>query len=255
MSLSLFDLGGQVALVTGSTSGLGREIARGLAEAGATVIVNGRNAERLEATVEWLRGSGRDAHGFGFDVTEEPAIEAAVSRIEAEIGPIGILVSNAGIQRRGPLIELPQEVWEDVLKHDLTSVFLVGRTVARGMIERRRGKIINIASLASEVSRKTIGPYTAAKGGVRQLTKTMCIEWAEHNIQVNAIGPGYFKTELNASLVADPAFDQWVRGRTPAGRWGDPSELIGAAIFLASAGSDFMNGQVIYVDGGVLASM
>lgn len=255
MSLSLFDLSGQVALVTGSTSGLGREIARGLAEAGATVIVNGRNAERLNATVKSLRRAGRDAHGFQFDVTNESAIEDSVRRIEAEIGPIAVLVSNAGIQRRGPLTELSEEIWEDVLKHNLTSVFLVGRTVARRMIERRRGKIINIASLTSEVSRKTIGPYTAAKGGVRQLTKTMCIEWAEHNIQVNAIGPGYFKTELNASLVADAAFDTWVRARTPAGRWGEPRELIGAAIFLASPASDFMNGQVIYVDGGVLASL
>jgi gluconate 5-dehydrogenase len=153
------------------------------------------------------------------------------------------------------LTELAEETWDEVLAHNLTSVFLVGRTVARRMIGRGRGKIINIASLTSEVSRRTIGPYTAAKGGVRQLTKSMCVEWAPHNIQVNAIGPGYFKTELNASLVADPDFDAWVRGRTPAGRWGSPEELIGAAVFLASRGSDFMNGQVLYIDGGMLASL
>jgi gluconate 5-dehydrogenase len=150
---------------------------------------------------------------------------------------------------------MPTEIWDDVLLHNLTSVFLVGRAVARRMIPRRRGKIVNIASLTSEVSRKTIGPYTAAKGGVRQLTRAMCVEWAPHNIQVNAIGPGYFKTELNATLSADPAFDAWVRARTPAGRWGEPEELVGAAIFLASRASDFMNGQIIYIDGGVLASI
>ena len=255
MSLSLFDLSGQVALVTGSTSGLGREIVRGLAEAGATVVVNGRNTERLAATVAALRDAGHAAHPSRFDVTSAEEVERAVASIEAEIGPIGILFNNAGIQKRAPLVELAEEVWDEVLRHNLTSVFLVGRTVARRMIERGRGKIINIASLTSEVSLKTIGPYTAAKGGVRQLTKTMCVEWAPHNVQVNAIGPGYFKTELNASLMADPAFDAWVRGRTPAGRWGSPEELIGAAVFLASRASDFMNGQVLYIDGGVLASL
>lgn len=255
MSISLFDLSGQVALVTGSTSGLGREIARGLAEAGATVVVNGRNPERLEEAVGALRAAGHVVHGCRFDVTSAGEIERAIASIEADIGPIGILFNNAGIQKRAPLIEFAEETWDEVLAHNLTSVFLVGRTVARRMIGRGRGKIINIASLTSEVSRRTIGPYTAAKGGVRQLTKSMCVEWAPHNIQVNAIGPGYFKTELNASLIADPAFDAWVRGRTPAGRWGSPEELIGAAVFLSSRGSDFMNGQVLYIDGGMLASL
>jgi gluconate 5-dehydrogenase len=253
--MSIFDLTGQIALVTGSTSGLGRAMARGLAEAGATIIVNGRSAERLGRAVDELTSAGFPTRGFRFDVTVESEVDAAVERIEAEVGPIDILVNNAGIQRRAPLVEMPAEIWDDVLLHNLTSVFLVGRAVARRMIPRRRGKIVNIASLTSEVSRKTIGPYTAAKGGVRQLTRAMCVEWAPHNIQVNAIGPGYFKTELNATLSADPAFDAWVRARTPAGRWGEPEELVGAAIFLASRASDFMNGQIIYIDGGVLASI
>jgi gluconate 5-dehydrogenase len=179
----------------------------------------------------------------------------AVARIESEVGPIDILVNNAGIQRRAPLTEMPAETWDEVIRNNLTSVFLVGRTVARGMIARGGGKIINIASLTSEVARKTIGPYTASKGGVKQLTRSMCVEWAPHNIQVNAIGPGYFATELNKDLIADPAFDAWVRGRTPAGRWAQPDELIGTAVFLASRASDFVNGQVIYVDGGTLASL
>lgn len=255
MSTSLFDLNDRVALVTGSSAGLGQAIARGLAEAGATVIVNGRDPDRLASAADALLADGLKAHAYRFDVTSEAAVVDAVERMEREVGPIDILVSNAGIQRRGPLTEISQETWEEVVRTNLTSVFLVGRTVARGMIARRRGKIINIASLMSEVSRKTIAPYASAKGGVRQLTRSMCVEWAAHNIQVNAIGPGYFRTELNAALLADEAFDQWVRTRTPAGRWGDPEELVGAALFLASRASDFVNGQVIYVDGGVLASI
>jgi gluconate 5-dehydrogenase len=255
MSKNLFNLSGRVALVTGSTSGLGQAIARGLAEAGATVIVNGRDRDRLAAAVQAFHESGLEAHAAGFDVASEAEVTDAVARIEAEIGPIDILVNNAGIQRRAPLVDMPREVWDEVMANNLTGVFLVGRTVARGMISRRRGKIINIASLTSEVARKTIGPYTASKGGVRQLTRSMCVEWAEHNIQVNGIGPGYFVTELNAALTSDPAFDAWVRGRTPAGRWGMPEELVGAAVFLASPASDFVNGQVIYVDGGILASI
>jgi gluconate 5-dehydrogenase len=179
----------------------------------------------------------------------------AIDRIEREIGPIDILFNNAGIQRRQPLVEMSEAVFEEVITHNLISVFLVGRTVARNMIARKRGKIVNIASLTSEVARKTIGPYTAAKGGVRQLTKTMCVEWAEHNIQVNAIGPGYFRTELNTALLSDEKFNSWVISRTPAGRWGEPEELVGVSIFLASAASDFVNGQTFYVDGGLLASI
>jgi gluconate 5-dehydrogenase len=255
MSTSLFDLTGKIALVTGSTSGLGRAIAGGLAAAGATIVVNGRNIERLNETVKAIRARGCKAEGYPFDVTSEAAVIEAVAKIEREVGPIDILINNAGIQRRQPLVEMSEATFEEVMKHNLTSVFLVGRTVAKGMIARERGKVVNIASLTSEVARKTIGPYTAAKGGVRQLTKTMCVEWAEHNIQVNAIGPGYFRTELNKSLWEDKAFNSWVTGRTPAGRWGEPEELIGIAIFLSSAASDFMNGQTVYVDGGLLAGM
>ena len=224
--MSLFDLSGRTALVTGSTSGLGKAIARGLGEAGARVVLNGRNAERLGATLEEFRDAGLDAQARRFDVTIGAEVEASVAAIEAEIGPIDILVNNAGIQRRMPLTEIPEDVWDEVLTHNLKSVFLVGRAVARGMIIRRRGKIINIVSLMSEVGRRTIGPYTAAKGGVKALTRTMCIEWAPHDIQVNGIGPGYFVTELNAALVEDAAFNQWVCGRTPAGRWSRPEEFV-----------------------------
>jgi gluconate 5-dehydrogenase len=255
MSTSLFDLTGRVALVTGSTSGLGQAIAGGLAAAGATIVINGRNIERLNETVAAMKAAGRKAVGQAFDVTSEPAVVDAVARIERDVGPIDILVNNAGIQRRQPLVEMSAEMFEEVIKTNLTSLFIVGRTVAKGMIQRQRGKVINIASLASELARKTIGPYTAAKGGVRQLTKTMCVEWAPYNIQANAIGPGYFRTELNRALWSDDAFNTWVEARTPAGRWGEPEELIGAAVFLSSAASDFMNGQTMYVDGGLLASM
>jgi gluconate 5-dehydrogenase len=255
MSTSLFDLSGRVALVTGSTSGLGRAMAGGLAAAGATIVVNGRNLERLKETVAEIRKLGFKAEGVPFDVTSEAAVIEGVGRIERDVGPIDILINNAGIQRRQPLVEMSEAVFDDVITHNLISVFIVGRTVAKGMIARKRGKIVNIASLTSEVARKTIGPYTAAKGGVRQLTKTMCVEWAEHNIQVNGIGPGYFRTELNRALWEDQAFNSWVTGRTPAARWGEPEELIGVAIFLSSAASDFMNGQTVYVDGGLLAGM
>jgi gluconate 5-dehydrogenase len=255
MSTSLFDLTGKIALVTGSTSGLGKAISSGLAAAGATVIVNGRNLERLGESVAALRARGFKVEGYPFDVTSEAAVIDAVAKIENEVGPIDILVNNAGIQRRQPLVEMSEATFEEVIRTNLTSLFIVGRTVARGMIARKRGKIINIASLASEVARKTIGPYTAAKGGVRQLTKTMCVEWAEYNIQTNAIGPGYFRTELNKALWEDAEFNRWVNARTPAARWGEPEDLIGAAVFLSSAASDFMNGQTIYVDGGLLASM
>jgi gluconate 5-dehydrogenase len=255
MPRSLFDLSGRIALVTGATSGIGLALARGLAEAGAIVVVNGRDAGRVERTFEALRAEGLAVHGAIFDVTNRDEIDREVARIETAIGPIDILVNNAGIQRRGPLLALDPAVWDDVIRTNLTGVFLVGQAVARGMVARRRGKIVNIASLASEVARKTIAPYVAAKGAVKQLTRAMCVEWAESNIQVNAIGPGYFATPLNTSLQDDPAFNAWVTARTPAGRWGEPKELVGAAVFLASPASDFVNGQVIYVDGGLLASM
>ena len=255
MSTQLFDLTGRIALITGSTSGIGHSLATGLAQAGATVVVNGRDQGRIDTAVEALRREGLRAHGMRFDCCEESEINEGVARIESDIGPIDILINNAGIQRRAPLLDMEREVWDDVIRTNLTGVFLVGRAVARGMVARRRGKIINIASLTSEVARRTIAPYTAAKGAVKQLTKAMCVEWAASNVQVNGIGPGYFATPLNKALMEDPAFDSWVTARTPMGRWGDTRELIGAAIFLSSAASDFVSGQVIYVDGGLLASM
>ncbi|MDF2811728.1 MAG: fabG [Microvirga sp.] len=219
------------------------------------VVVNGRNRDRIGSTVEILRGQGLQVHGSRFDCTLADEIAPEIARIEREIGPIDILINNAGIQRRAPLLEMDPAMWDEVIRTNLTGVFLVGQAVAKSMVARRRGKIINICSLASEVARKTIAPYVAAKGAVRQLTRAMCVEWAGSNIQANGIGPGYFATPLNTSLKEDAAFDSWVRSRTPAGRWGDPDELVGAAIFLSSAASDFVNGQVIYVDGGLLASM
>lgn len=251
----LFELEGRTALVTGATSGIGLALARGLARAGAHVVINGRDRARIDATVGILRSEGLRADGSRFDCTLRDEIVPEIARIEREVGPIDILINNAGIQRRAPLLEVDPTVWDEVIRTNLTGVFLVAQAVARGMVARRRGKIVNICSLASEVARRTIAPYVAAKGAVKQLTKAMCVEWAGSNIQVNGIGPGYFATPLNTTLKEDPAFDNWVRSRTPAGRWGDPEELVGAAIFLSSAASDFVNGQVIYVDGGLLASM
>jgi gluconate 5-dehydrogenase len=254
MSTRLFDLTGRTALVTGATSGIGLALARGLAEAGAEVIVNGRDPQRIAQAVASFKADGLAARGAKFDVTVADEVASELARIEAE-GGIDILINNAGIQRRAPLLEVEHAVWDDVIRTNLTGVFLVAQAVARGMVARRRGKIVNICSLASEVARKSIAPYVAAKGAVKQLTRAMCVEWAGHNIQANGIGPGYFATPLNADLRADPAFDAWVTARTPAGRWGEPHELVGAGVFLSSAASDFVNGQVLYVDGGLLASM
>ena len=253
--ISAFDLTGRLALVTGSSQGIGFALARGLAEAGARVVLNGRNGERL-ADAAGRIGAAALAPGDGlgvFDVTDPDAVEAGVARIEREAGPIDILVNNAGIQRRRPLEEFAVETWREVMRTNLDSVFFAGQAVARRMIPRGRGKIVNIASLQSEASRPGIAPYAASKGAVKMLTRGMCADWARHGLQVNAIGPGYFETELNRPLREDPVFDAWLRGRTPAGRWGRVEELCGAAVFLASGASDFVNGQILYVDGGVLS--
>jgi gluconate 5-dehydrogenase len=255
MSAALFDLSGRLALVTGSRRGLGLVLARGLAQAGATVVLNGRNEAALTDAAQALRGEGHRVGAAAFDVTEASAIDAAIGGIEADLGPVDILVNNAGIQRRGPLETLEEAAWHEVLDVNLTSAFLVSRRVVRGMIERRCGKIINICSLMSEVGRPTTGNYAASKGGLKMLTRAMAVEWSRHNIQANGIGPGYFLTDMTRTLAADPEFDAWLRRRTPAGRWGRPEELVGAAVFLASAASDFVSGQIIYVDGGVLASL
>jgi len=251
----LFDLTGRLALVTGSGQGLGLALARGLGGAGARVVLNDVVGERLDAAVSTLRGEGLDADGRMFDVTDEAAVEGAVADVEARLGPLEILVNNAGIQRRAPLESFAKADWDGLLAVNVTGAFLVARAVANRMIPRGRGKIINISSVNGELARPAIAPYTATKGAVNSLTRGMAADWARHGIQVNAIGPGYFLTELTQPLADDPAFDGWLRRRTPAGRWGRPSELVGAAVFLASDASSFVNGQVIYVDGGLLASL
>jgi gluconate 5-dehydrogenase len=255
MNTSLFDLTGRMALITGSGQGIGFSLALGLGMAGARIVLNGRSMEKLDGTLRTLTKEGINAHAMPFDVSDADAVATGVASIEASIGPIDILVNNAGIQRRRPLEDFSLVDWREVMRVNLDSVFLVGQAVARYMISRGRGKIINIASLQSEAARYSIAPYTASKGAVKNLTKGMCTDWARHGLQINAIGPGYFATPLNQALIDNPEFDAWLKTRTPAGRWGRVEELQGAAIFLASAASDFVNGQIIYVDGGVLATL
>jgi len=222
----LFGLSGAVALVTGSSAGIGLALARGLADAGARVVVNGRTPKTVESVVEDLRAAGAEAYAASFDVTDRGKIGEAAERIEAEFGPIDILVNNAGIQRRGPLEDYPEETWRELMRANLDSVFFVSQAVARFMIPRKRGRIINIGSVQSELARPNITPYTASKGGVKMLTKGMATDWGKHGLRVNAIAPGYFKTELNKALVEDEKFSAWLTGRTPMGRWGDVDELV-----------------------------
>lgn len=255
MTNPLFDLTGRVALITGSYQGLGLAVARGLGQAGATLVLNGRNEAKLRQAVSKLLGEGFKVSGCCFDVSNAAQIQEKISEKEKEVGQIDILVNNAGIQRRSPLEQFEEAVWREVLETNLTGVFLVTKRVVQGMIARKAGKIINICSLMCELGRPTTGAYTAAKGGVKMLTKAMAVEWGKHNIQVNGIGPGYFATEMNRPLIENPQFDAWIRSRTPAGRWGEPEELVGAAVFLGSRASDFVNGQIIYVDGGILAAL
>lgn len=251
----LFDLGGRIALVTGSAQGLGLAVARGLAEAGARVVLNDIVAERLDAAVAALRAEGLDAEGERFDVTDEAGVEAAIAGIEARVGPIEILVNNAGVQRRAPLETFSKDDWDLLFAVNVTGTFLVAQAVARRMIPRGHGKIINVSSVNGALARPSIAPYTATKGAVNAITKGMATDWARHGLQVNAIGPGYFITEITQPLADDPAFDGWLRDRTPARRWGTPSELVGTAVYLASDASSFVNGQVIYVDGGLVAAL
>jgi gluconate 5-dehydrogenase len=252
---SLFDLSGKIALITGSSQGIGYGIARGLGQAGATIILNGRDQGKLNRAVSTLSSEGLKVFGYSFDVSDSNQIDQKIAAIEREMGPIGILVNNAGIQRRGPLETIEESVWREVIETNLTAVFLISKRVMKGMIDRRSGKIINICSLMSEISRPTIAPYTASKGGVKMLTKAMAVEWAKYNIQVNGIGPGFIVTEMNRPLLDDQTFDAMVRSRTPAGRWGEPSDLMGAAVFLASRASDYVTGQIIYVEGGLLSAL
>ena len=250
-----FDLAGRVALVTGAYRGLGLAIGRGLARAGATVILNGRTKESIEDAAATLAGEGLDAHSAIFDVTDQEGIRAAIDSAQNRHGPIDILVNNAGIQRRHKFTEFPKADWDAVIATNLTGPFLVSQAVVPGMIVRRSGKVIHIASLMSDLARPTVVPYTAAKGGVRQLTRGMAIELAPHNIQVNAISPGYFATEMNRALLDDADFDAWVKKRTPAGRWGEPAEIAGLAVFLASGAANYITGQLITIDGGMSVAL
>ena len=251
--MNLFDLSGRTALITGASRGIGFAIAEALAAAGARVILNGRSASSLDEAALRLRQCGAQVETSVFDVTNAAQAAAAIQLIEESIGAIDILVHNAGIQRRAPLDQFKDSDWRELMATNLDSVYYVSKAVAPHMIARGRGKIINIGSVQCELARPGIAPYTASKGAVKNLTKGMCADWARHGLQINAIGPGYFATPLNKALVEDPVFDEWLRKRTPAGRWGKVEDLHGVAVFLASGASDFINGQTIYVDGGILS--
>ncbi len=255
MAANSFRLDGRLALVTGSSAGIGFALARALGEAGATVVINGRNSAKLAEAADLLRAEGLSVHARDFDVTQAAAVQAAVEDIESSIGPIEILVNNAGMQLRGPLDEFAVGDWHRIMRTNVDSVFLMGQAVARRMIARKRGKIINICSVQSEMGRPNIAPYMASKGAVKMLTKGMAIDWGPHGLQVNGLGPGYFKTELTEKLVNDETFSAWLTGRTPSRRWGEVAELGGAVVFLASDASNFVNGHVLYVDGGVTATL
>jgi gluconate 5-dehydrogenase len=253
--LSSFQLNGKLALITGSSAGIGFALARALGQAGAHVVINGRNAQKVSAAVQTLKDEGLAVSESVFDVTNAKSVSEAVQQIESQVGAIDILVNNAGMQIRGPLHEYKDEDWHTLMRTNLDSVYYVGKTVAQKMIPRGRGKIINICSVQSELGRPGIAPYTASKGAVKMFTKGMAIDWGQFGIQVNGIGPGYFKTELNQKLVDDPQFSSWLVGRTPSRRWGDVEDLGGAAVFLASDASKFVNGHILYVDGGVTATL
>lgn len=255
MTYPLFSLEGKTALVTGSSQGIGFALAKGLAAHDAAVVINGRDLAKVDAAVAELKAAGYQAHASHFDVTNLAAVRYGIERIESEIGALDILINNAGMQFRAPLEDFPEDKWLQLLQTNISSVFYVGQSVARHMIKRGRGKIINIASVQSELARPSIAPYTATKGAVRNLTRGMCTDWAKYGLQVNAIAPGYFKTPLNQALIDDPDFSSWLEKRTPAGRWGNVDELVGAAVFLASDASSFVNGQVIHIDGGITASV
>lgn len=253
MTHSPFSLAGRTALITGSTRGIGAALAEGLARAGADIVLNGTTTGGVDRAVEALSAAVPDVRitGRAFDITDDAAVEAAVAAIEAETGPIDVLVNNAGIQHRQPLVDLDVADWDRVVAVNLTAPFLVGRSVARRMLERGAGKIINICSIQTDLARPTIAPYTATKGGLRNLTRGMTAEWAKHGLQINGIAPGYIRTEMTQALIDDPAFNSWVVGRTPAERWGEVQDLIGPAVWLASHASAYVNGQVIFVDGGM----
>jgi len=252
---NLFSLENKKILVTGSSRGLGYLLAKGLAEQGAEIIVNGTSADSTKKAAATLREAGFITHSVAFDVTDSQAVNQAIDHIEREIGAIDVLINNAGIQRRHKFTQFPEKDWDDIIAVNQKSVFLVSQAVARYMISRERGKIINIGSIQSELGRDTITPYAASKGAVKMLTRGMCVELARYNIQVNGIAPGYFKTDMTQALVDDKAFSDWLCKRTPAARWGNPEELIGGAVYLSSRASDFVNGQLLFIDGGMTAAV
>jgi len=252
----LFSLKGKRALVTGATHGLGMAMAKGLGSAGATLIISGHSEDKMIAALAAYKKDGLQAHGYLFDVTREAEVKDNITRIEKEVGPIDILVNNAGIIKRIPAIDMEVADFQEVINVDLVAPFSVAKHAAKGMVSRMSGKIINICSMMSELGRNTVTAYAAAKGGLKMLTRNLATEWAKYNIQVNGIGPGYFATEQTAPIrVAGHPFNEFIVSRTPAGRWGNPDDLQGAAVFLASAASDFVNGQILYVDGGILATI
>ncbi len=256
MSLELFDLNGKVALVTGGTHGLGMAIAKGLGNAGAKLVVNDIFQDKLDAAKTEYEKDGLDVALYNFDVTDEESVIKGIETIEKEVGPIDILVNNAGIIKRIPLEKMSVQEFSDVINIDLIAPFIMAKHVVKGMIQRGHGKIINMCSMMSELGRNTVGAYAAAKGGLKMLTRNMATEWAKHNIQINGIGPGYFATTQTAPIRVDGhPFNDFILNRTPAARWGDPNDLQGAAIFLASKASDFVNGHILYVDGGILATI
>jgi gluconate 5-dehydrogenase len=251
----MFSLADRVALVTGSSRGIGRALAEGLAGAGARIAVNGRDPATLLGVVTDLQDKGADAFAAPFDVTEPGGVERGIEAIESEFGPIDILVSNAGMQHRAPLEDFPLADWQRLMRTNLDSLFIVGQAVARRMIPRKRGSIINICSILSGLARNTVAPYSASKAAAANLTRGMATEWAKHGIRANGLAPGYIATELNTALMADAAFNDWLKKRVPAGRWGDVDELVGAAVFLASDAASFVNGHILYVDGGASATL
>lgn len=253
--MKLFDLTGKRALITGGTHGLGMAIAKGIGAAGASLLINGHSPDKMDNALRQYREAGLTAEGCLFDVTDDAAVEKAIERLESD-GPIDILVNNAGIIKRTPLLDMSVADFRQVIDVDLVGPFIVARHLAKYMVKRKAGKVINICSMMSELGRNTVGAYAAAKGGLKMLTKNMATEWARHNIQVNGIGPGYFATEQTAPIrVNGHPFNDFIINRTPAGRWGDPDDLAGTAIFLSSRASDFISGQIIYVDGGILATI
>ncbi|AHM58487.1 gluconate 5-dehydrogenase [Flammeovirgaceae bacterium 311] len=253
---NLFDLSGKVALVTGATHGLGMAMTKALGRAGANLVVNGNTPAKMENALQEYRNEGLEVQGYLFDVTNEAQVQENIATIERELGPIEILVNNAGMIKRVPALEMEVDEFRKVLDVDLTGPFIMSKHVARYMVERKRGKIINICSMMSELGRDTVSAYAAAKGGLKMLTRNLATEWAKHNIQVNGLGPGYFATDQTAPIrVNGHPFNEFIINRTPAGRWGDPDDLGGTIVFLASRASDFVNGQIIYVDGGILATI